>query len=373
MFVSDRLTVTNARKTAAGYLVADARFARSGLYSYAGSEVGKPEMDTVVVYRPPEQVFSQDAMASFAHRPITNEHPDTMVDASNWKGLAVGFTDGTVARDGDFVRVPMMVTDAATIAAYDDGKAELSAGYDCELEFTAGTTPEGAHYDATMKDIRGNHIAIVDRGRAGSECRIGDHEGARKMNTKIVLVDGLQVETTDAGAAAIEKLQRDLAAKDTAAATEATGLRDTIAERDRQLAAKDAEITGLKAKVVDGAALDALVTTRATLIDTARRIAPNFDTAGKTDGDIRRGVVAASIGDAAALADKSDDYVVARFDILADAARGSGGGDSLRSAFIDSGSGGGIPMQTTDAARAEQQALSDSITDLNGWRNKKAG
>jgi hypothetical protein len=296
-----------------------------------------------------------------------------MVDASNWKGLAVGFTDGTVARDGDFVRVPMMVTDAATIAAYDDGKAELSAGYDCELEFTAGTTPEGAHYDATMKDIRGNHIAIVDRGRAGSECRIGDHEGARKMNTKIVLVDGLQVETTDAGAAAIEKLQRDLAAKDTAAATEATGLRDTIAERDRQLAAKDAEITGLKAKVVDGAALDALVTTRATLIDTARRIAPNFDTAGKTDGDIRRGVVAASIGDAAALADKSDDYVAARFDILADAARGSGGGDSLRSAFIDSGSGGGIPMQTTDAARAEQQALSDSITDLNGWRNKKAG
>ena len=47
-------------------------------------------MDVVRVYRPEKEVFRRDAMWSLAHRPITLDHPDTKVDASNWKQLAVG-------------------------------------------------------------------------------------------------------------------------------------------------------------------------------------------------------------------------------------------------------------------------------------------
>jgi hypothetical protein len=44
--------------------VTEARFARSGIYEYAGRDVGKPEMDTVRCIRPEGEVFNDDAMAS---------------------------------------------------------------------------------------------------------------------------------------------------------------------------------------------------------------------------------------------------------------------------------------------------------------------
>src|SRR5690606_37114050 len=113
----------------------------------------------------------------FAHRPVTNDHPDEPVTADNWKQFAVGQTADEIARDGQFIRVPLMVADAAAIKAIEDGKRELSAGYTCDLAFEAGQTASGEAYDAIQKNIRANHVAIVQRGRAGSEVRIGDGAG----------------------------------------------------------------------------------------------------------------------------------------------------------------------------------------------------
>lgn len=69
MKFTDRVTIAGTRRRDDGYLVADARVARTGIQVYAGWEVGKPEKDTVRVYRPEGEVFARDAMASFAHRP----------------------------------------------------------------------------------------------------------------------------------------------------------------------------------------------------------------------------------------------------------------------------------------------------------------
>ncbi|WP_437408618.1 DUF2213 domain-containing protein [Sinorhizobium meliloti] len=172
MKFTDLAPIAGTRRTADGYLVADVRTARTGIQVYAGHEVGKPELQVVKVYRPEDQVFDKASLGSYAHKPVTNDHPDVAVTADNWKALSVGQIGDEVARDGEFVRVPLVVMDGATIGDIEGGKRELSAGYTCDLAWEPGTTPEGETYDAIQKDIRINHVAIVQRGRAGSEARI---------------------------------------------------------------------------------------------------------------------------------------------------------------------------------------------------------
>src|SRR5690606_19868458 len=143
------------------------------------------------------------------------DHPDEPVTADNWKQYAVGQTGDEIARDGTFIRVPMMVADGDAIKAIEGGKQELSAGYSCDLAFEPGTSPDGQAYDAIQKNIRANHVAIVDRGRAGNQVRIGDDAkawGAAPIRPttdketitmsdalRTVVVDGLSVSTTDQG------------------------------------------------------------------------------------------------------------------------------------------------------------------------------
>lgn len=171
----DRAPIESVRRLPDGRLAAVAKFARSGTQTYLGSEVGRPDLSTVTVYRPEEEVFNEDAMASFAHKSITLGHPTESVTATNWKRLSVGFTEGRVARNGAFVEIPMMVADAQAISAVDGGTAkQLSAGYSCELIWADGVAPDGTAYQAKQINIRANHIALVAEARGGPELRIGD-------------------------------------------------------------------------------------------------------------------------------------------------------------------------------------------------------
>jgi len=103
----DRAPLERVRKLADGRIAAVARFARSGVYTYTGTEVGRPDLATVNVYRPESEVFDQAAMASFGHKAITIGHPTEAVSAGNWKDHSVGWTEGKIARDGEFVEIPL--------------------------------------------------------------------------------------------------------------------------------------------------------------------------------------------------------------------------------------------------------------------------
>jgi hypothetical protein len=342
----DAVAVAGTRRRDDGYLVADARVARTGIQLYAGWEVGKPDKAVVRVYRPDAEVFSRDAMASFAHRPVTNDHPDQPVTADNWKEVAVGHTADEVARDGAMLRVPLMIADAAAIKDIEAGKRELSAGYSCDLAFEDGVTPEGETYDAIQKNIRANHVAIVQRGRAGSQARIGDagnwgaspvniqtaDERTPPMDLRKVLVDGLQVETTDAGAQAIEKLMKDLASSAVKLTDAEKAHADAMKAKDTELAKKDAEIDALQGKVLDAKALDAMVQARSDLVAKAKLIAADIKTDGLSDAEIRKAAVVSKLGDAA-IKDKAEAYVDARFDILAEDAEAKAKADPVRKAL----------------------------------------
>jgi len=165
----DSANIGTVKRTSDGYVTAYAKAVRAGVQDYAGAELGLMDRARVRVYRPPEEVFSADSLRTFSHAPITINHPAELVDADNWKALAVGEVSTEAVRDGDFIALPLILKDAAAIKALEGGKKELSAGYTAEIEFV-----DHADYDAVMRNIRINHLALVDKARAGSEARIGD-------------------------------------------------------------------------------------------------------------------------------------------------------------------------------------------------------
>lgn len=373
MHFTDAVTIAGTRLREDGYLVVDARVARTGIQQYLGSEVGRPDLEVVTVYRPESEVFKADSMASFAHRPITDDHPDEAVTADNWKDYSVGQTGEEIKRDGDFLRVPMMVADGAAIKKVQADKRELSAGYTCELKWEPGKTQDGIAYDAIQTNIRANHVAIVARGRAGKDCRIGDNaakwgtapittalDKEKTMTTRTVMVDGLSVETTDQGAQAIEKLQKDRQ-------TLQGQLNDQATEHSKAIAAKDGEISKLQAqlddansKVLDSAALSKLVADRVALEATALKIAKDVKPSGLSDAELKTAVVKAKLGDKLPADRVSDQaYIDARFDILAEDA--SATQDNFRQARLGDHRPGGSSAQLTDAIAARQQAFDDLL------------
>ncbi len=338
MQFTDAVTVSGTRRTADKYLIAEAKSVRTGIQLYSGDEVGKPEMQIVRVYRPPEEVFADASLQSFTHAPVTMNHPDEAVTADNWKELAVGEVSTAAKKDGEWVHLPLILKDAKAISAVEDGKRELSAGYTCELVWGDGVTPDGQEFNATQTNIKINHLAIVDRARAGSQARIGDSAswGASPFiptaderispmadTLRKMLVDGLQVETTDAGAAAIEKLLGDKKTLEARLSDAEKAHQTAIAAKDAELAKKDAALDAEKAKVLSDADLDKKVQARADLLTVAKAIAKDVKTEGLSDAGIRKAVVVAKLGDAA-IAGKPDAYIDARFDLLVeDAAKGA--------------------------------------------------
>lgn len=379
---TDRMVIDGGpRKTSDGYAVISARVARGdNVQLYLGSEFGLKDQEYVRVFRPSAEVFKKDAIASYAGVPITLDHPAGKVDAASWKDLAVGEVGDEILRDGEFVRVPMMLRDAKAIERVEAGVRELSMGYDAKIVMQDGVSPSGEKYDAIMSDFKMNHVAIVDQARGGKELRIGDsadhwgikplyqdhREKERRMNLKTVTVDGIPIEVTDQGATVIDTLTKRL--NDTAAKLTSleTAHQTVLAAKDADLAKKDAEIDALKGKVLDAKAIDALVASRAGLVSIAAAIAKDVKTDGLSDADIKKAVVTAKLGDAA-IAGKAQAYIDARFDILAEGAKDAVAADPFRTVMADG-------VQSTDGhtvvAKA-QQSYVDSLT--NGWQGNTKG
>ena len=334
--LADSLPLLNSRIASDGSLLAEVRAARSGLYIYRGAEIGRPDLDKVRVFRPETETFSKPTLDSLSSLTVTHDHPsEGVVTPRNWKRVAVGWTGEDVIRNGGFVRVPLILKDEDTIDAVRAGKRELSFGYLCDFDFTPGTTNDGEAYDAVQKDLRGNHLAIVERGRAGRECAF-DKDGETPMATRMITVDGpggskLPVEVTDAAATVIDGLQRQTATLTTdnlrliADHKTALDARDAeVAKLKETLGAKDAELTATKKLIPDAAATDALVAERVDVIGKAKALVGDIDPSGKTNADIRRFVVE-KVGEKLTASD-GDEYVKGMFNHMARGAAPTNGG-----------------------------------------------
>ena len=164
----DRGNLSKPVKLSNGWLRIDGKLTRTGVFTYRN-----PNGSMRRELRLADEVFKEDAMQSFALVPVTDEHPPGFLDAKNTREYARGSVAGTLRRDGEFVAAELLVTDADLIAKLERGAArELSCGYNCDLDETPGTTADGLRYDAIQRNIRGNHVAVVAKGRAGPEARV---------------------------------------------------------------------------------------------------------------------------------------------------------------------------------------------------------
>lgn len=327
----DALTLDGGSKpTAEGYLVVTPRVARANnIQLYLPSELGDTFKDSakpfIRVYRPEAEVFSRDAIKSYAHVPVTIGHPDENVSAENWKTLAVGDTGADVIRDGEYVRVSMMVRDKEAIDKVKGGERELSMGYSAQIVAADGKTVDGRDFDAIMSNFRMNHIAIVPGARGGSDLRIGDAKPwgltpitdqqpereppmADLLQTIVIGDKAVQVSATDA--ATIDSFKRDM--KDANV--------KMIADHASVVAAKDAEIGKLTVELKaakDAAAVDVgkLVADRVALEAQVLALDSAMDTKGKKDDEIKKELIAKKMG-ADAVKDASPDKLNGMFEAL---------------------------------------------------------
>jgi hypothetical protein len=175
--------------TSEGFLDASAKIARTGIQVYSARELGLDGGDKRIrLYRSPEEVSK--SVKSFESKTATNDHPTDDVSSLTWKDVAVGDVRD-VAFAGDVVNARIIVRDESAKQAVQDGKAEISCGYSFALDMTPGRTADGQEFDGWQRDIEGNHVAIVDAGRAGPAVRIADRDPNRSnlMKTRISTKD----------------------------------------------------------------------------------------------------------------------------------------------------------------------------------------
>ena len=154
-------------QTPEGFLICrDVPIARIGTQDYLARELGldgEPDRP-VTVERRPEDVFDPAAIASFEGKDVTYTHPPEMLAPENQSSYSKGHAEN-VRREGDFLVADLHLKDPTLISEVRNGiLREVSCGYLCDY------TPSGAGYRQT--NIRGNHIAIVPRGRAGHDVAI---------------------------------------------------------------------------------------------------------------------------------------------------------------------------------------------------------
>lgn len=131
-------------------------------------------LDPEAVYyglRDPEEL--QASLETWAGLPLHIEHHIDSADEPE-KLTRVGAVGTGAVWNPPYVDAPLTVWDRAAIDAIEDGSfRELSCAYRYDPDFTPGSY-EGIPYDFIMRNIRGNHVALVEEGRAGPDVVVAD-------------------------------------------------------------------------------------------------------------------------------------------------------------------------------------------------------
>jgi len=185
LILNDVISVPSQREiTDAGQMIVPCAFARTGVQLYKGASIGLIDRadEIIEVHRTEEVVFDEDSMKSFRSAPVTIGHPKddkgspVQVTADNAKDYQVGMLEGMPTRDEDTLTGTLVIASKEAIDQIEEGIVELSAGYTCDI-----AEVDGKYY---QKNIKANHIAIVEKGRAGSGCAIADEDDVGKNDDK---------------------------------------------------------------------------------------------------------------------------------------------------------------------------------------------
>lgn len=183
-FYGDRFS-PNMTKTPEGFLIChNVPIARTGVQEYLPHELGLTGDSLIAVRREDTEVFRAATIASFEGKPVTDDHPPTGVDPTNYNTYMRGVVQNAhrgEAGQSDYILADLVIHDANLIAEIETGKREVSCGYDCQY-IACG---DGSYRQV---DIIGNHVAVVDQGRAGPTVSIkdGKPKGEKRMGKNTI-------------------------------------------------------------------------------------------------------------------------------------------------------------------------------------------
>lgn len=287
----------------------------------------------------PTELLSEGTVSSANSKPITDNHPDELVTQVNARNYMKGFTATNAHVENDKLKVDMTITDKSLIDEINKGKQELSIGFETEVVPKKGEY-KGVAYDSVQRNIRINHVAVVEQGRAGHSVRLlGDsaemieqdvQKKGKRMETTKVRLDNADVTVATVDADKIIKLDADNADK----AKKIAELEAQIEEKKKELDelkgeaeeekknadeaqakadAAEKELDSLK-KEYSGDAMQKAVNDRLNLVGKVKPyLGDSYDFNGKTDKQLKLDTITA-LDSSIDLKDKSDDYINAYFD-----------------------------------------------------------
>lgn len=302
------------KETPEGYLEGFAIATRVGVFSYMKSD-GSIQKE----FRPAEEVFNQDSIDSFKLKPITDEHKG-VVSVDNIKEVLIGITGQEIKQDNSYLAPFVKFTDKEAITKIKSGKQGLSFGYTVELEKQDGMY-NGERYDYVQRNIRGNHLALVFKGRAGDKARLRiDSEDAICVNNNNFNINNeIMLRKIKLDNAEFE-VAEEVAVKLDSSTAKISELESTNKELKTKMDSVQGECDGLKSQIENfkrqdqAQIIEEKVKSKMALIKKAQEIIKNDeDFSNLSEREIQCKAIIA-VQPEAKFDGKSDEYVSARFD-----------------------------------------------------------
>ena len=169
----DSIPLDETYWTKEGYLIDHPVVTSTGIFEYQN-----PDGTTRRELRLPEEVFDPASLASYKGKPVILTHEAGVVDKRNVDQEHIGTILSEGYQDGENVRAEIIIHDTDIMKK--SGLRELSLGYALDLDRTPGVW-KGQPYDAIQRNIRINHLALVEKARAGEKARLNIDGFVRKL------------------------------------------------------------------------------------------------------------------------------------------------------------------------------------------------
>ena len=327
-----------------GFLNVLANLTRTGVFTYY-EELPDGTMRIIRQLRHPDEVFSEESLKTMVGLPTTNNHPNGEgVSPENASDLIVGMTTDkpkkvSAPMQGDaeeYVQQLVTFFDSDIIKLIQERtKTEMSLGYECFLEDSPGIW-NGVNYDYIQRDIRYNHLSLVDRARGGPACRVltdsdkeietdkrkfvfcdglfldksNEKTKEEKPNMKVLLIDGKEFKVED-----------NLHDHFLSVQSKVDKVQDLCDSKQKEVDKLQASVDELKSQLTDeqekkqNDAFNQAVKERVNLVTKAQTILGNeINYDSLSDREIKEKVIS-KLRKNTDFEGKSDDYVDARFEI----------------------------------------------------------
>jgi hypothetical protein len=303
--------------------------------------------------RHPSQVFADKSVASLALVPVTNGHPSVLVTPDNYKQYAVGSV-GDVVSDAYRLYPKLNIIDKQAIEDIRAGKKFLSCGYTADIVSKSGNY-NGSEYDEEQTNIIYNHVALVDKPRAGDEAVMHfdglDVQHTQEVEMKKIIIDGKEYEADEALAGIVAQFQVD-SKESSEKLAKAEGERDMLKSQVEKLQLDAAESAKSVPAQIEGA-----VKARLALIDAAQKFEVEIKPE-QTDREVRVACLAKN-APSLNLDGKDDLYVEAAFDMaLATVGTADVGRRQLSEVHVDHD-------KVEDSAESARLRMIDSLKSLS--------